>query len=1029
MTTSKLITSFCLRIAGKNVAVLEAQLAGLIASKNYADCEATELEIVVAKALYEKLLLEEPKVVTQIPVRIEGRVKAVTSGDLSTLSHDGTAKQSADSRAKKMTAKKVSGDERPVSKLRPKAPITMRDTDTIFSIAEAMASRRADAALLINSKGQLSGIITDNDITRRVVSQFVDPLATCVDSVMTKNPKCVQDDDSALDALEMMVDNRFRHLPVLDSSGAVVGLLDIAKCLYDAISVLEKVSNSDGASDNGKLNATAASEAMMTAMKAAGGNGRRGSNKQIEAMQALMESMFGGAVPTLKTIIGQDKIPRLLPTQTVRDASILMASVRKGILVMDSNSKLVGILTPKDLLSRVTAKGLNPDTVLLSAVMTPNPETVVADLTLLDALKEMHDQKFLHLPVRDESTGLVLGLVDVMELVCSTAGEGGEGGKGWRDFFSGAMAAGGDEAASELSYGSSLLQPKVKVASVHSADHSKSVVKPKMKARGDERPVSKLRPKAPITMRDTDTIFSIAEAMASRRADAALLINSKGQLSGIITDNDITRRVVSQFVDPLATCVDSVMTKNPKCVQDDDSALDALEMMVDNRFRHLPVLDSSGAVVGLLDIAKCLYDAISVLEKVSNSDGASDNGKLNATAASEAMMTAMKAAGGNGRRGSNKQIEAMQALMESMFGGAVPTLKTIIGDDALPCVRPSANVREAAILMAEVRKGVLVMSADNELVGILTPKDLLSRVVAKGRSADLTAVSSVMTPNPECASADLTLLDALKEMHDQKFLHLPVRDESTGLVLGLVDVMELVCSTAGEGGEGGKGWRDFFSGAMAAGGEGSQSGSESGRSEVSRRLGTNSKLNKQEYEDTSDIYPLESNKQVQRSGYAHNFETGSVSYASEFSFKVTDSAGNVHRLKSSADSLHQLKIAVAGKLNVLSSALVLRYVDDDKDDVVLSSDGSLKDAVDFAKQAGMSALKLTAAVSTLMVSPSRGNTRMLTDGSGKDMVPEEVPVFNALAKSTKEQNTLMLVGGGVAALLVMSAFVFLKSRK
>jgi signal-transduction protein with cAMP-binding, CBS, and nucleotidyltransferase domain len=89
---------------------------------------------------------------------------------------------------------------------------------------------------------------------------------------------------------------------------------------------------------------------------------------------------------------------------------------------MDISNKLVGILTPKDLLSRIASKGLNPDKVLISEVMTPNPETVTSNLTLLDALKEMHDQKFLHLPVRDENTGLVVGLVDVMELVCSTAG-------------------------------------------------------------------------------------------------------------------------------------------------------------------------------------------------------------------------------------------------------------------------------------------------------------------------------------------------------------------------------------------------------------------------------------------------------------------------------------------------------------------------------------------------------------------------------------------------------------------------------
>ena len=551
------------------------------------------------------------------------------------------------------------------------------------------------------------------------------------------------------------------------------------------------------------------------------------------------------------------------------------------------------------------------------------------------------------------------------------------------------------------------------------------------KVTGNERPVSKLRPKAPITMLDTDTIFVVAEAMASRRADAALLIDSRGQLSGIITDNDITRRVVSQFIDPLNTSVDTVMTKNPKCVQEDDSALDALEMMVDNRFRHLPVMDKGGAVMGLLDIAKCLYDAISVLEKVDDLDSQSDKTKTNSSAMSEAMLLAMKAASSSGRRGSSNeaQLKAMQALMESMFGGAVPTLKTVIGDDELPSVRPSANVREAAILMAQVRKGVLVMNADNELVGILTPKDVLTRVVAKGKSADLTAVSSVMTPNPECASSSLTLLDALKEMHDQKFLHLPVRDTNSGMVVGLVDVMELVCSTAGGEGESGKGWRDFFSGAMAARGDGSQSGSESCRSENSRRVGNGRTLIKRDYEECSDIYPVESNKQVQRSGYTHNFETGSVSYTAEFSFKITDSGGNVHRLKSSADSLYQLKIAVGEKLNVLSSALVLKYVDDDKDDVVLSSDSSLRDAVDLAKQLNLSALRLTASVNTLTISPPR-SARLLMDGKADHSSLSDAPVVgNILTLTPKEQNVILMVGGGCAAVLALGAFLFIKSRK
>jgi CBS domain-containing protein len=43
----------------------------------------------------------------------------------------------------------------------------------------------------------------------RVLALSLDPL-TCVSHVMTKSPKCVQEDDSALDALEMMVDNRYQ---------------------------------------------------------------------------------------------------------------------------------------------------------------------------------------------------------------------------------------------------------------------------------------------------------------------------------------------------------------------------------------------------------------------------------------------------------------------------------------------------------------------------------------------------------------------------------------------------------------------------------------------------------------------------------------------------------------------------------------------------------------------------------------------------------------------------------------------------
>ena len=149
--------------------------------------------------------------------------------------------------------------------------------------------------------------------------------------------------------------------------------------------------------------------------------------------------------------------------------------------------------------------------------------------------------------------------------------------------------------------------------------------------------------------------------------------------------------------------------------------------------------------------------------------------------------------------------------MEEIFGGSLPTLRGVLADQGseYALIDGNASVRAAARAMAQARKGVLVVDAEGELAGIFTPKDLLTRVVARGYDVNETLVSAVMTPNPDCVSPDLTVLDALREMHDHKFLHLPVR-EADGTVVGLVDVMELMHGSATT--NGGKGWRDFFSG-------------------------------------------------------------------------------------------------------------------------------------------------------------------------------------------------------------------------
>ncbi|GMI51949.1 hypothetical protein ScalyP_jg10911, partial [Parmales sp. scaly parma] len=79
----------------------------------------------------------------------------------------------------------------------------------------------------------------------------------------------------------------------------------------------------------------------------------------------------------------------------------------------------------------------------------------------------------------------------------------------------------------------------------------KPLMKQKKKAKEvvESRPVSKLRPKKPLIKSSEETILEVAKFLSQKRGDAALLTDASGGLAGIITDNDICRRVVAQSLD------------------------------------------------------------------------------------------------------------------------------------------------------------------------------------------------------------------------------------------------------------------------------------------------------------------------------------------------------------------------------------------------------------------------------------------------------------------------------------------------
>jgi CBS domain-containing protein len=89
-----------------------------------------------------------------------------------------------------------------------------------------MTEHDISAIMIVAADRTLVGIVTERDITRRIVAARLDPGQTRLAEIMTENPETVAPGDSASYALRLMQVRKCRHLPVIDE-GRVVGLVSL----------------------------------------------------------------------------------------------------------------------------------------------------------------------------------------------------------------------------------------------------------------------------------------------------------------------------------------------------------------------------------------------------------------------------------------------------------------------------------------------------------------------------------------------------------------------------------------------------------------------------------------------------------------------------------------------------------------------------------------------------------------------------------------------------------------------------------
>ena len=103
-------------------------------------------------------------------------------------------------------------------------PLVLNAAVAVIEACRQMSERRVGSVAVVDEAGRLVGIFTGRDAVSRVLARGRDAATTPLADVMTRNPAHMSPERSAVDALRLMWDGGFRHLPLV-KHGKVVGVV------------------------------------------------------------------------------------------------------------------------------------------------------------------------------------------------------------------------------------------------------------------------------------------------------------------------------------------------------------------------------------------------------------------------------------------------------------------------------------------------------------------------------------------------------------------------------------------------------------------------------------------------------------------------------------------------------------------------------------------------------------------------------------------------------------------------------------
>ena len=133
-----------------------------------------------------------------------------------------------------------------------------------------------------------------------------------------------------------------------------------------------------------------------------------------------------------------------------------------------------------------------------------------------------------------------------------------------------------------------------------------------------DRPNFANKPQA-FALRGEQTVATAVTTMVERNIGSVVIVDADMKVQGIVTERDLLRQFINQDLNPKTTPLSSLMSTHIKTARLDDDDMKCLQLMSDQRFRHLPIVDENDRLIGILSqgdfVAQTWQDVLLLVRK------------------------------------------------------------------------------------------------------------------------------------------------------------------------------------------------------------------------------------------------------------------------------------------------------------------------------------------------------------------------------------------------------------------------------